>query len=1285
MDSLNFTPKALSSTPRKAINLLSGLGLFGSGSNPAPNLPPQVFNPAPPQAPPVFNPAPPPVFNPAPSPVFNPAPPQAPPVFNPAPPQPLSTPAPSKPAKRKISDNNYSDPSPKIAYDGTQFTTLKRNIFTQLLNKIKLHPIFSKCIKEPGFDDIITQFIFDTLPRGVDSSLAFLKTQGDINELAEHICQKFCALSVNYPGLGIEQLTPPQPIPNKVLIDLITHRNTELTPTMVKKCVPRPVNQFECNLTSIGSSIKLEQLRMNLADEFISVVDADPPPHHPPPPPPFPCYSIGNYLYSIGPMILDPRGDHIGRNLIMIRVLNYKNHIYPQGIYFWVYPSSSEGGLSRIFFKLPGGVTGATFIKGTDYITLSEEAALESAINEFSIMAQNDPTIISDYETFVCFLGNMPHLQKRDIARYLPTITVSNRYCYQFDMTKPPAVDFFSSSNPVPVEAEKSKRIKSALFFNHIFDYGFNGYYIQSKGFNFAPAHPFNFTTIITSLTSKLRAMKVTFPWVDSWQDLQPVCSFSCIYIDPIDPNDVPGGATFNWLIKNWHLTHNVQGVEIFRGYPHPTVCTLTGAVAYVVGHRGNSFLEDMVPSSVVTFLPPLPVTRLSTYSSHERSLMLNSGHTRSRKPFTPVRSILDTGILDGGPQGTVLPGRVQSIIDKIADFFEESSYQTIDPFQNKLKVCLLTFLDIPPQDPDPDLRPGNFSRFFTERVTRTGSIGLKNLLSIQTATTYVRMLAADTLQTYLGVQPILDAQSIDDQPVMPPRLLVRVSWLGKNHNYIPVVDGPTNRIAFEYNSPDDAVRISNIFNSPTFEPYIIEARRDAHAFSDNDLRIMHANRGLASRASRGVMTPTIPVVVTNKTMLFRVIIYNDTTNNPDDVTGSESVKFGALEVIVSISSTAVYSTVAGKVTLHFGTDVQFSVVSITACRHTRRRDGVDHFEKVQTFHGTNADIESVGIWGTNKLGDYAATVIGVDQYHPEISEFLRLLLTIDAHYNSVSVSPYNTPGHWIMKVFAPVLKNDNNGQELRDRIFEKWQWQWSIRQIKQMGNVLRLAANLFFSDQEIQADQVDDGVGSRVTDDGSSDDVESIGGVMRFLRDAPLAPENDNPTETPKAFSPKSEMNSSDEGSEEEEEGSEEDKEGKKKGIMNYWGEPDTDLVPKPGPRMLGSLAHYFREQEEQRRLLGMKGGRRHPRLNKTKTTQKYRLHGRRYRTNKQKQKSTNANTKNKNKNIKTIKTIKNNKRLGSNKSKPKPKSKPKSKSNLKCKRRMNMNTATRRRCRTT
>ncbi|NBW99828.1 hypothetical protein EBR03_09695, partial [bacterium] len=407
--------------------------------------------------------------------------------------------------------------------------------------------------------------------------------------------------------------------------------------------------------------------------------------------------------------------------------------------------------------------------------------------------------------------------------------------------------------------------------------------------------------------------------------------------------------------LKNWELTHNVQGIEIFHGHPHPTVCTLTGALAYVVGHRGNSFLEDMVPSSVVKLLPPLPITRFTTFSAEDKVETMAHSTTRlfSRNPYNTASQVIDASILQG-PEGPVLTRHMENLINNIVHFFKLSEDQKakLDPeIMADLKVCLLTFLDISPQDER--VRNQDVSIFFTNMVRRPGSTGLQNLLSIITTTTYVRTMAADTLRTYLGVQPIPDAPTSFTPPPQP-KLMVQVSWLGKNHNYVPIA-GPIAG-AFEYNKSDHALEISKIFFNHEFNPYIIDARRGARTFTHDTLSKMTSTRGFASSV-KWAHVNKISVTVINKTMLFRVILYNDI--QPDGLESPESVKFGALEVIVSISSTAVLQPTVKS--LQFGTDVQFSVVSITACRPIRNPDGSCQFKKFQTFHGTNADIESLG------------------------------------------------------------------------------------------------------------------------------------------------------------------------------------------------------------------------------------------------------------------------------------------------------------------------------------
>lgn len=1186
---VGFTPKVFN-TPRVLPSLFSG--------SPTRQASPQFTSPQPPiPAPQVSAPQQP---NPAPQPPI-----LAQQVSSPIPvSEPVSEPEPVSASRKRRSNDEGLPPAKRI--------DLKK----MLIDKIISCKDLSVLLKISNFNTIrdpIERFIDEILPGNIDSTLRILvlstNLDHDIEDLALYVCRKLIARSVNYPGIGLEgDFKNQRPPPSTVLENILNSKNTKLTPNMVKKCVLNPSSHFECDLARSGIESSIGNLATNLASEFISAIVEDT--THPP----FPCYSVGNYLYSIGPMIVDPYGNHIGRDLIMIRVLNYKNHIYPQGIYFWVYPSSSEGGLSRIFFKLPGG--GSTYIKGTDYFSLSEVAVLESAINEFSIMAQrNAPiTTISSYDDFVNFLNIIPHLQTSDIAKYLPSITVSNRYCYQLNLINEDIKQNFKEKprfGHVITRTEQSIR-----FFRYIFDNGF----ADSYNPEFSPANKY-FITQLKSLSL----------------EYQPVCYFSGVWIPP--PKLQSGTIqNFYWLFQNCENTQTLCSIPP-SPLPHPNVFTLTGALSYVVGHRGNSFLHNMVSrrpydknrsSVVIRLLPPLPIVRLPTFGDDHTQESMASRTSRNRTEVNPViyRDVLnfqsdETGQLEiTAPIHTVLLN-IRTLLMTIDGLLNSNSTPTLKIELSKLKSCILTFLGLPETYDTTSINNDDEFLDFIEEIRRKQ--GIKNISDLVRTSTYVQMMGADTLHTYLGVQPIQDVQHNDDQQVIPPALMVQISWLEQNHNYVPIPG------VFEYNKHAVAATISNIFNSrEEFKPYIIEARRNANALNEDKLKKI-VNVDLTTTRVNG----TIPVTVFTKTMLFRVILFNQAQDRSDP----ERKKFGGLEIIVSISSTASLTRLINPgdlPSLMFGTDVQFSVVSVTACHLLSNRDDTGHYEveKFITFHGTNAHIESLGIWGTAKGADYAATQVDHDQYHPTISRFSRLIAMVDDTYNNLSISPYNTRDHWIMNVFAGVLSDLSNpyeGEEYRDRIFERWNWPATIgnfykdkatpdvitqmtMKIKDRGFVLRMAAATFFSGQTRDADQADDTASS--------------------LSSTPSVPD------TPSTSS--------------------------------Y---PDTSDFESDDPRD----PNFYPDSESES---GMDGGRRKPRVNKNKTIRKYK----RYRvTNRQKQKSTNAKTKNKNKNIKTIKN-RNEKRIGSNKSKPKTKPKtkpkPKSKSNLKCKRRMN--TVTRRRCRT-
>ncbi len=1114
---------------------------------------------------------------------------------------------------RKSSSTSKRKRSP-LKYDSTPFDAKKIGIVGALKFQIKNCPIFNRIDpkNDPSFDDFISNIVFDTLPRGIDSNLGFLNDL-DVTQLAAYVCMKFYALSITYPMQGVET----NPLTVDILNSILSSRTTELTQYMVKNCVTTPTAPFHCSIDSIPSSRPL-----TLASEFISATCvADP---NNPDDIPFNCYSIGNYLYSIGPMIIDPANDHIGRNLIMIRVLNYKNHIYPHGIYFWVYPSSSEGGLNRIFFKLPGGITGATYIKGTDYFSLSEEALLEAPISNFSIFAQSKPpTVIDSYETFVCFLGNMTHLQKQNISDYLPTANVVNRHCYQINMDA--LSGLFSPNDPNVTSEQMSK-----MFFRHIFDNGFNNKYtynVRGNVYSFAPTSPINFQTICEPLKN-LDPQPTTLDWIPKLlaQNLQPVCSFSCFYSDQSVNH-------FESLIRSWSNTQTVQGIYIHK-YPHPNVCTLTGWMADILGNRGNSFLPYMAPASIVKLLPNLPIEILQTYSRYEPEVKLQGDSTRNQKQYNPETHVLNPEVLQGD-QGTVLTRRLKHIIKKIAAFFNLQPTNLNLKIHEHLKVCLFTFLGIDPAiENDRTFKPTE--KYFNDWVEADRSkTGVKNLMSIQTTTTYVRMIAADIFKNYFDIDPIPDAFALNaPTSISTSDLKVQISWLGENDNYVPFG-------TFDYEANDTGLaKISSLFTQSDFNPFIIKAIRKSKTFIEKDLDAMVRTRNLASN-TRNMNTGRTPADVYNKTMLLRVIIYPNK--------GLEKLKFGAIEVIVAVSSTAVFNKKVKY--LHFGIDVQFSVVSMTACHCSRDSHGNHQFRKVQTFHGTNADGIVFGIYGTNKSADYAATLVGHDQYHPTVSEFSRVLSTIDDNYNTVAISPYNTPEHWIMKLFAPVLKADVDGQSIRDKIFEKWNWQHTIRslyqsitdtdvknlmtQIKNMGNILRIAAQIFFSEPDFSLDQVDEDVfsvsshtsnSSPGSSPGSSPDSSSSRSssssssssrssssrtnnakrrrsLKRFLLKAPLATET---YRMPKRYKPKPkvERNSSDSETESDH--------------TRNWSSTDTEAESLPGYDTAGGTRRLCTRKKKYNKI-------------------SIRTHKRA--RNQLKQQPNKNNKVNKNKNIKTIK----------------------------------------------
>lgn len=294
---------------------------------------------------------------------------------------------------------------------------------------------------------------------------------------------------------------------------------------------------------------------------------------------PFPSVIIGSdaIVYSIGPII--DAESILGRPLIMIRIHNYKNEDYPNGIYFWVYPSFSEGGASRVFLIIGG----RQFMKGPDYtLTTFIIDLLQVHINKYYaehfVLKQGpgfSPTILSTQQEVICFFGGMIHLQTRWVhdliagrglnMEAVPTGPVPpgfNRHCYTFDSSLPikrwivsGIDDVASPPSVVGLSPQEAHLAQQFLTDNRTF-----------TGQRLASSFPLS--CCLTTIFHKYRGPGT-------------------------DVND------FFALFKRWPDTLFVQGCNVVPGVS-PVGYVVAGTSSNLQGMRYNIFLEHLAPLEFV-------------------------------------------------------------------------------------------------------------------------------------------------------------------------------------------------------------------------------------------------------------------------------------------------------------------------------------------------------------------------------------------------------------------------------------------------------------------------------------------------------------------------------------------------------------------------------------------------------------------------------------------------------------------------------------------------------------
>jgi len=786
---------------------------------------------------------------------------------------------------------------------------------------------------------------------------------------------------------------------------------------------------------------------------------------------PFPSVIIGEQkiVYSIGP-ILDAESV-LGRALIMIRIHNYKTKYYPNGIYFWVYPSFSEGGPSRVFLTIGNG----QFMKGPDYtLTTFILDLLQVHINSYYTKHFVDkqgafsPTILDNQQRVVCFFGGMIHLQTLWVHDLIegrglnmsenpisPVPATFNRHCYKFVRSLPmqkwlsdgiPNVKMSYGYKPDSGHLERRIPLTTPIPLVEEF-LKQNKEHPDDK----TTTHSFPLSCCLTTIFHKYTGSNT----------------------DSEDVND------FFDLFQRWPDTKFVQGCSIVHGVS-PVVCVVAGTSSNLAGMKYNTLLKYLVP---MEFVKKIESLRLVTpIVTHE------PGNTFTMVPRTGRNTILVRESIQGGARDVtetclmevdlgpaaekILQLTKNSTIDHdkraliIFDTLPSALQNTIimifrEVFRNKEqpRAQLLPeelkkdhphaqslFEQLEKDHPHTQLLPEEIEKvqlcfkFFLGLEDSIDFIEFNDLLkgiiipSISTDGKYIiikdsplyrlirtldsgmyrHLLMSSMLDEYTGMTSYpLDIPSNFYQHLKPR---VRCAFLNSDGQYVELPGG------YGEGSLGNC-DFSGIFIHSLFQPYIFSATRNSMTFPDETLKkyILYPKGVNAYEAQKNA---TIPVKVHNKMFLVRLIFY--TTK-------------GAIQIVVCVSSTICVASPVGENEENpycpFGVDVQFNVVSIGPLRV----DEGGSMSTDATILATMCDYLSLGCMGAAKKGEYSKTA-GYQQFLDYFDDYFRTIMTECFTYVSAYMSPFNSGKDLIMKHFGRVFK-DFGDNDISDAIRQKWDW----------------------------------------------------------------------------------------------------------------------------------------------------------------------------------------------------------------------------------------------------
>ena len=766
---------------------------------------------------------------------------------------------------------------------------------------------------------------------------------------------------------------------------------------------------------------------------------------------PFPSVIIGDekVVYSIGPIIdAEPI---LGRPMIMVRIHNYKTGDYPDGIYFWTYPSFSEGGVNRVFLTIDGG----QYMKGPDYIlTTSILDLLQVPINKYYKIYFVDmqgfglsfiPTILRTQQEIVCFFGGMIHLQSIWVHDLIagrgvnlrpgplgPVPAGFNRHCYRFDISQHKNITAWLDSGIPDV-----------------------------VGSSFTYSEPAKLLA-----TQFCKENKVNTGIKDSTSSFPLSCCLTTVFHKYRGLHKTSVRDFFD-LFERWPDTLFVQGSEVVPGVS-PVVCGVVGTPTPLDYLSYNQLIEYLAPSVFVTKIKSLRlVPPISTFQTgvpftmfgrmgRKGILVRQEGFSGSIEdhPETCLMEV-DSKLNDAAreiyskrtefPDLVIPPGNIDDIVEIIFKNLPEALQTTIQkiisvffpepqllgsvavpPASTKVQISFKCFLGIRHDIPFPIRDAQELKRrIIMESVQITHNRHNSSIVLLKDnqwrASPLYRLIR--TLESGIYRNLIMSSMfdkytKMNSYPLNLPLVFgmgprVRCSFLNSNGQYVEILggsgDGQRGNCDF-----------SGIFQDPLFNPYVFYAIRINKMFSRETLeRYIQSPQSVTPE--RAFTDANIPVNVHNKMFLVRLVFSNG---------------LGAIQIVVCVSSTiCVAKPPGGGPYISFGVDVQLNVISIGPLKV----NDSGSMSTDATILATMCDYLSLGCMGASKKGDYSLTV-GHQQFFDYFDNYFRTVITECRDYVSTYMSPFNCGEDLVMKHLGGVFENFGDNP-ISDAIRGMWEW----------------------------------------------------------------------------------------------------------------------------------------------------------------------------------------------------------------------------------------------------